>query len=385
MLLIGGWIAIHRVPGFGPLVADSARALVGPKAVAWAEDFAYGVQDWINRRTRAGEAPEAYWEVPTNQPEDPPAKALDAGQAVDGEAAKEKAGLPPFKLASVGPVYESVVAKGDGVWVPVIDPRNPDAETCLLKTLVHPDRARSWATVAVVAADLRRVQLHPVAGRFEPESRTPEAKKYKRRAVIDPQHHGRLLAAFNGSYKSTHGHYGMKVDSVVLTKPRIKACTIAEYDDGRLTIRPWEAVRETEAQMLWYRQAPICFYDEGKRLPALSMPNIPFGASAVSGTTVIRRSAIGLSRDGQVLYVGIGDFTTARSIGDGMHHAGAHNVSQLDVNFSFPKFVTYDWSEPGSKQLKAIPLTKRFEYTEDQYIGTRSHRDFFYLTRRQQD
>ena len=80
--------------------------------------------------------------------------------------------------------------------------------------------------------------------------------------------------------------------------------------------------------------------------------------------------------------MGIGDHVTANAMADAMVHAGAQQVAQLDVNFSFPKFFTYDWANAAKDQLKAIPLTDNFEFTEDEYVGRRAQRDFFYLTRR---
>ena len=38
------WIAIHEVPGFGTLVADGARAVLGQGVVAWAEDVSYDLR-----------------------------------------------------------------------------------------------------------------------------------------------------------------------------------------------------------------------------------------------------------------------------------------------------------------------------------------------------
>ena len=66
--------------------------------------------------------------------------------------------------------------------------------------------------------------------------------------------------------------------------------------------------------MRWWRQTPICMIDEGKEHPALHFDKYGWGASTVSGTTVIRRSAMGLSRDRRLLFVGIGDFTTGATI-----------------------------------------------------------------------
>jgi hypothetical protein len=372
VLVLAGWLAVHHIPGFGPLLADGLRAVFGNTFVAWLEDTAYGVEDWLYRKTRADKPAEPMWEVPAAVATPPvPASAADGGRVE-----------PPFSLAPLPPMYENVTTKGDGVWVPLVDPRKPDDRVRILKTFLHPDSNRSWSVVAVLAVDLAAVDLHAVAGRYEPESRTKDAKAYERKAVVPEGDREALIAAFNGGYKATHGDYGMKVDGVTLTPPRSLCCVVAGMEDGSLLIRDWDAVKQREPEMVWWRQTPICMYDEGEPHPALSMSKLGWGASSVSGTTVIRRSAIGLDRDRHVLFIAIGDHVTGKSIAEAMHHAGAHAIAQLDVNFSYPKFLTYDYVAPGSKELKAVPLTDNFEFEPDQYVGGRSQRDFFYLTRK---
>jgi hypothetical protein len=374
LLLAGLWVAIHRIPGFGPWVADSVRSVAGPKPVAWVEDVAYGVEDWVNRQTRRGEKPEAYWPVP-------PAPSASAPETRKSErrAPEQRRSVAP---RDVGPVHESFSAPGDGAWVALADSRQPDAPAAMWKTLLHPDRSRSWAVTALVAVDLQQVELHLVAGQQEPESRTKEAAGYERTALVATTDQPRVLAAFNGGYKATHGYYGMKVDSVTLVPPRSLCCAIASFADGRLAIGSWEKLAPEEPTMSFWRQAPVCMFEEGKPNPVLEMKGFGWGASSVSGTTVIRRSAIGLDEQGKLLFVGIGDHTTASSIAHALHHAGASNVAQLDVNFSFPKFVTFGPRAPGESELVAVPLTEHFEYSEDDYLRKPAARDFFYLTRR---
>jgi hypothetical protein len=367
---VGGWLAVHHVPGVGPWVANTLRSLFGNEFVAWLEDTVYGVEDWVNHRTKADEPPKAFWEVP------PEAAAPTATAPPEPDAP------PPFTLAKIGPMHENLATAGDGVWLPLVDPRKPDDRVRALKTFVHPDKGRSWSIVAIVAVDLGQVDLHAMAGRHEPESKTKEAKDYERKAVIPPEHHDALIAAFNGGYKSTHGDYGMKIDGVTLVPPRNLACTIAKMKDGSFLIDAWEKAKDREPEMEWLRQTPICMYDDGEPHPALAMDSMGWGASSVSKTTVIRRSALGLSQDGKILFIGIGDHVTGRAIAEALVHAGASDVAQLDVNFSFPKFVLYEQKDEG---LAAVPLTSNFEYEADQYVGTRSQRDFFYLARRPEE
>jgi hypothetical protein len=78
------------------------------------------------------------------------------------------------------------------------------------------------------------------------------------------------------------------------------------------------------------------------------------------------------------LFVGISNHTTAPAIARGMRHAGAVTIAQLDINFSFPKFVTFRESA-ASKQKVAVPLAQGFEYSDGEYLRKPSQRDFFYV------
>lgn len=372
VLVLGLWWAAHNVKGFGGWMADALRSVFGNSFVAWLEDTAYGVEDWVNRKTKADAAPEPMWEVPSAVPLPVATVTTTASTGVPER--------PPFLVKNVGPMHPSVATDGDGVWVPLVDPRQPNDRVRAYKMFVHPDKGRSWAVTAVLVFDLTQVELHAVAGKYEPKSKTKEAKGYVRKAMVPEEHHDRLLAAFNGGYKATHGDYGMKVDGVTLLRPRPLSCVVAKLKaTGELLIRPWEKVEAREPEMLWYRQTPICMYDEGEPHPALSIPSVGWGASSVSKTTVIRRSAIGLDETRRRLYVAIGNHVTGKAIAESLAHAGAHYVAQLDVNFSYPKFLQYDTGPDG--KLTPVPLTPNFEYDPTQYVHTPSHRDFFYLTR----
>ncbi len=361
------FVAANRVEWVGPLVAESLRALLGNKAVAALEDFAYSVEDRVYRFSRRGEAPQAYWSVPPKRAAAPVAKP----------------GAPPaprFQPGDVGPVHQSWSAPGDGQWVPIVDARRPGEEPHLQKTLLHPDRNRSWAELFVVAADLERVRLQAVAGLYEPRSFEKEAMKYKRSGLVATALQPDLLAAFNGGWRTEHGGYGMKVDGVTLVKPRKSACAVAAYPGDAVRIATWASLESTEPTMLWYRQAPGCMYENGQRHVGLAEEMATAWGATVDGETVIRRSAVGLSADGRVLYVGITNHTTARALADGMHHAGAASVAQLDVNWSYPKIVTFE--ADGGGELQAVALAKGFELHDDDYVRRPAPRDFFYLAKK---
>jgi hypothetical protein len=364
------WLAVHRYPWLGPVLADGLRSVIGTERVSRLEDFAYGVEDRWNRWWRSDEAPKAYWEVPSEKPRaEPVTPSKDPGPPPP----------PPFELASVGPLNKTQAARGDGLWVPVSDPNRPGDVPRMLKTLIHPDAVRPWAELFVVAIDLQHVQLHLVPGTHEPRSQTAEGRALERSGLIPSAHRPRLLGAFNGGFKAEHGRWGMRIAGTTIIPGRMHGCTIAKSLDGSLTIAPWQDLKARHESFVWWRQTPPCMYLKDKRHGSLWDLEAKGWGAALEGDTVIRRSAFGLNRERTVLYVSVSNSTTARAIADGMHHAGAVDVAQLDVNYSFPRFVQF----PGEgAQRTTTSLFEGFKVSEDEMLRSGNPRDFFYLLRR---
>lgn len=372
------WIAIKHIPWLGPLFADTARSVLGPAAVGRMEDIAYGIDDWWTRKWRAGDAPEAYWDVATDAGGTAPTPPMPAASS---SASAPPSAVPSFRPADLAPMHSVMFARGDGVWVPCPDPVRADAPPSMFKTLLHPDFDRAWSTVAIVAVDLRRVRLSIAAGREEPKSTTAEGATFPRPGLIPQADQPALLAAFNGGFKTVNGMLGMFVSGVTLVPPQKWGCTIASYQDSSLAIRTWTDLAASRDRMTWWRQAPTCIVELGVLGPGVTAEgNINWGKS-VEGSTIIRRSAIGLSRDAGTLFVGMGDATSAGTMAQAMKHAGAWDVAQLDVNVPYPKFLFFAPAAAGGTSMRATPLTPWMAYESDEYVVRPSKRDFFYLTR----
>jgi len=390
------WYAVHHFDWAGPLLANSLRAVFGDDNVARLEDFVYGVEDRVNRLLKKNQPPKSYWQVPgsasASASSAPPstlasaaASAASATPATTAAAAAASAAALPsaelFHPANPGPALKEWSAPGDGEWLGLNDVRHPGEPPRMFKTLLHPDKNRSWAEVFVVAIDLKQVRVHPVLGTQEPQPDSDQARSYQRDGKIPVDRQSTLIAAFNGGFMTEHGGYGMKLDGVTIAKPKPRACTIAAYKDGSLRIGSWTALSSTESDMLWFRQTPECMWENDKLHAGLEAgAGLKKWGSTVDGETVIRRSAIGLNADRSVLYVAITNHTTARVLAEGIHHAGATDIAQLDVNWSYPKFVTF---EPiGHTQvLHPVPLAPGFEFSDDEYLRKKEKRDFFYILR----
>ncbi len=390
------WIGVNRVPWLGPIVADGLRSVIGKDAVAKLEDIGYAIQDRVYQYTRKGEKPKAYWSVPesTANPPEPTAGGATVGQmtaapslepAATASLPQVEPRVPAFLPQTVGPVHASWSAPGDGHWVPIAVPDVPSEAPHMYKTLLHPDKNRSWAEVFVVAMDVRRIDLHLVPGTKEPIATEEAALGVERPGVIPEPDHGSVLAAFNGGFKTEHGKYGMRVGGVTYIAPRNDVCALALYQDNSIRVGSWSNLAPGEPTMAFWRQTPACMYEDGELHPNLRAGAEKKWGSTLDGETVIRRSAIGVDATGSTLYMAISNHTTALAIAEGMHHAGAASVAQLDVNFSYPKFVLYERrpnpDAPDQPPLRhAVALADGFEYSPDEFIRQPSRRDFFYIT-----
>jgi hypothetical protein len=248
------------------------------------------------------------------------------------------------------------------------------------RTMLHPDPERAYAELFVFALDLGKLSVHAAAGSVEPKS-APATPSTERPGVVPEDDRGTLVAAFNGGFKAEHGQFGMMVDGHELLAPKSYSCTVAANADGALRIGTWSALAADRSTFTWWRQTPGCMLENGVLHPGLRSADTKNWGATLEGKTVIRRSAVGLSADGKTLFVGISNSTTARALALGMQRTGATSVAQLDVNFSFPRFLVYEESA-ASGELQALGAVKDLLYTPDEYVGHASSRDFFYVTAR---
>ena len=359
--LCSAWLAVRHVPWFGPLLADQLRSVVGSERVTELEETVAGVEDRVQQVVSDGKA--------RSLSEATPSELLVS--VADAKAAPET--TAPRAL---GAMYSATASSEDGTWQ-AVSTRTGDGGA-IYRTIVHPDSERVYAELFVFALDLKKLSIHAVAGSVEPKRSEP-GTDVARPGVIPESERETLVAAFNGGFKAEHGQFGMMVDGSELLAPKPKSCTFAATSDGRLRIAPWTDLADA-GDFSWWRQTPGCMVHEGVLHPGLTAQDSRNWGATLEGKTVIRRSAVGLSPDASTLFVGISNSTTARALALGMQHAGARDVAQLDVNFSFPRFLLYKDGEAG--KLSAIGAVRGLLYQPDEYLGRASTRDFFYVTAR---
>jgi hypothetical protein len=143
--------------------------------------------------------------------------------------------------------------------------------------------------------------------------------------------------------------------------------------------RSWTAIAADARETVWWRQTPACMVEGGTLHPGLASDRATSWGTALEGGTVVRRSAIGLDPTGNILFVAVSNRTNARAMARAMQHAGAANVAQLDINWSYPHIVTFRATKQGDPE--AHLLFDGFAYDQGTYLARPARRDFFYLTR----
>lgn len=285
----------------------------------------------------------------------------------------------PFPPAAFTPPEERTAKAGDGAWTPYVEGARGEP-ALLYRSTIHPDRTKPQVHVALVAVDLRRVGVHLVAGSLEPPSTTVPGER--RPAVIAPADLPKLVAVFNGGFMARHGQWGMRVGTDLFLPPKDDGCTILLVDHG-VRIGTHAALAKDLGEAATFRQTPPCLVEGGAVNEALLVREKPrrWGMSE-SGGLDIRRSAVGLVKGGRTLLYGLGESITPRQMAEAMRAAGAVDAAELDVNWSYTRWLTYKrTTRPGEIPEVEETLIPKIKHGPRLYVQKRSERDFFYLTR----
>ena len=262
----------------------------------------------------------------------------------------------------------------EGQWTAYL--RDANGNVVAYRTFLQPDPQRPYATVAVVAFDLKATRLHFVLGYEEPAS-TIYISRPARIPVSDMQP-GIILAAFNGGFKAQHGHFGVMLDGVTLIPPRDGFGTVAIYDDGTVRLSDWgKDITPSSHLIAWRQNGPLVIQD-GQINPHTAVNDPQVWGYTTDGGTATGRSALGISPDGTILYYAVGFNLTLSALTRAVQDAGAFQAIQLDINNYYTHFEAF---MPGSNnQVTVVPLLDQMKGPGDHRYLTINKRDFFYVT-----
>jgi hypothetical protein len=354
---------------------DTVRAEVGPEPIAWMEERAFGLRDFWRRGAYAlfGSNSDVVFAKP-REPVAPPPPVLDASGAV-----ADTSEWPPRPIA---PIWKNP-EPGEGVWEAVAYPwlkRLPIPQAPGLaappayfyRTTTRPDPDRPYAKVLIVAMDMRQIEMDMEAGVEDPKPLTGNrgAGKIPR----DPKILNRVVGAFNGAFKTTHGEYGMMVDRRVLLPPRPGAATLVVTRDRRVGMGTWGASTEVPQDLLSFRQNLEPLVEDGRLLPS---GRTQWGWQLPGTSMMTERSGACVTASGQVRYVW-GDEVSAMTLGKAMTSAGCTYGMHLDMNPHHTGFVFASVRSYANKDYDVKLLTPKMEIMAERYLEW-SPKDFFYL------
>lgn len=377
-------------PALGAQSIEVLRRVIGNEAVASFETFVFELEDQLKQvqYQLGGKQPQAPWVVATPVAKDgaprttasphlaaSPTPTPHAGQtlaptAIAGQVSTPEppAGWQPAPVQPVGSLA------GEGQWSAYLTDSST-GRVLAYRTFLEPDPARPYAIISIVAFDLQATRLHFVLGLQEPSS--PVAVKRTGAIPEADRQAGLLLAAFNGGFKTEHGHFGVSVGGVTVLPPRPDLGTVAIYSDGRVQLGQWGSEIKSSPDIVAWRQNGPLLVHNGVINPHTADRSPQDWGYTVDGGTATWRSALGLNADERTLYYAAGPSLTLPALARSMALAGTANAMQLDIN---PYWTHFDAFVSDGGQLQTEPLMPAMGAKADNRYLKPFNRDFFYVT-----
>ncbi len=369
--------ARHLPKRFVFWAVDTVRAVpwIGPAPIAWLEEKVFALRDSLKQATfhRAGSQDELA--------DAPAPEVLDAKAISDGHAREADNGAwPPPTVPSIWKSAEV----GEGVWKPYAPSwmrRIDGAPPQFFTTFVRPDDARPYAHVILVAMDTRQVDLDMEAGTEDPKPLT--GQHGPGRLPRDPAVVTRVVAAFNGAFKTEHGTYGMMVHKRVLLPAQPSAATVIVLKDGRAGFGTWGATPALnlkdirDEDVVSFRQNLDALVDGGEVNPT---KRLLWGYTLPGSGMQTERSGMCVTHAGHLMYAW-GDDVSATALGKAMRAAGCDYAMHLDMNPHHTGFLFTTIHELKGHNYRSEALTPLMEMSTDRYIEYAA-KDFFYVMMR---
>jgi hypothetical protein len=367
--------SMHLPKRFSHWAVDTLRAVpwIGPAPIAWAEDQALALVDAYRRFTFKANAGSTDV-VSTAEPSPP---VLDTSQA-----SVDEGHWPPPRIPTIWKQPEAGEGEWqvpDVPWLRKVPGVTADAYAPLYRTFIRPDEERPYVKVILVAMDTRQLDLDMEAGVEDPEPLTgPHGTG---RLPRDPAIYRRVAAAFNGAFKTEHGHYGMMVHRRVLLPPVPGAATVVVLEDGRVGMGTWGADRKVgglvgvdDDGIESFRQNLDALLDRGQVNPT---GRSLWGFTLPGKGAQTERSGLCVTTSGHLMYAW-GDDVSATALAKAMKMGGCDYAMHLDMNPYHTGFIFAAIEDFSGKRYKTQLLSNAMSIQPDRYVQY-SPKDFFYV------
>src|SRR5580693_208835 len=230
---------------------------------------------------------------------------------------------------------------GTGAWRPA--GRRVDGVPAVYETALVPPGGTRLAGIAWMDTALLSARLYS-------GSKSPGGGPYRFTAPVQPAQAESLVAAFNGGFKMADAHGGYYTEGRVIDPLAQGAASLVIYADGRVTVGAWGTDVRMAPGVVAVRQNLVPLVADGRPTALAASADwqawgstcgVSSCAASVPGIEHQWRSGAGVTSDGALVYV-VGPGLDPLQLAQLLARAGAVRGMQLDINPSWPVFVTYD-------------------------------------------
>lgn len=367
--------AVPQVYCGKPLVhwlVDTLRAEVGPEPIAWLENKVFGAEDDVKRAAYTLFSSKTSSELKADDKQEV-ARVLDAA-AFDGAADS----WPPPNVPSIWKDSKPTEGVWKAVTYPFLKPMLGLPEGAdkpppyFYRTSIRPDPKRPYSEVLLIALDMRQLELGMQAGFEDPKPTI--GPPGDGRLPDDPKKYRRIVATFNGAFKTTHGAYGMMVNHRVLLPPVKGGASVVVTDTGEVGLGSWPNSFEIPKNIVSFRQNLDPLVEDGVANP--TGRNL-WGWQLEGESVMTHRSAICVTSAGH-LYYAWGDEIDGATLGKALRQAGCSYGIHLDMNPAHTGFIFMDVLNPFKQKAELRIADSGMKIAIDKYVRG-APKDFFYV------
>ncbi|SEL09344.1 phosphodiester glycosidase family protein [Streptacidiphilus jiangxiensis] len=275
--------------------------------------------------------------------------------------------LPPIPLhAPVRPLV-SPAQQGEGVFTALVREKG---RPVIQSAILRPDPYDTEFPVGVVwmKQHALRFQMHP--GVSEPGG------TWTIPATITPAERTGLVAAYNGGFKVSNGdsHGGFYLNGQTIGELRTGAASEVFHRDGSLTVGVWNEDVRMAPNVVGVRQCLVPLVRNGQVTGDAYNGGVDTWGLTDGGNAAVARSGVGVDRNGDIVYVG-GRMLTVQSLATLLQRAGAVTGMMLDINLSWPSFISYDATknphDPAPHNLVNFvrDATRYYDYSSRDFVA----------------
>lgn len=356
------WIALLVIALLVPVSVSYIRALTYPgnastlvRTVEWVRDHGGG--------PLVDTAENIYYRL--HAPPDGPPDPQTLPTAPHGATTPGR--VPPALHALVSPSLP-----GEGQWQQASTVAGASAS--VFTTFVRPDPAHTSVVTGVARFDQDLVSTRLIAGTREPGGVGWPGD------TIPLEARASLLATFNSGFKMKDAHGGFVADGRTAVPLRDGAASAVIDSSGRVRIGAWGRDVGPGPDVVAVRQNLDLVVDHGQVVPGLDVDAGGRWGSAGNQLQYTWRSGLGVTADGNLVYVG-GAGLTLSTLTAALADAGAVSAMELDIHSQMVDAFTYDHVSHQADHLVGTPLLPSMPGPVDRYLQA-DQRDFFAVVAR---